>query len=334
MIDVLQYLPNCKLYSTVKQEDDEEAWLKARTRGIGGSEVGAICGVNNYYSVRTVYLKKTGQFTEPDGGEFSESSIERMYFGSLLEPVVAAEYCKRSEKNVVKAPGTFSHKDFPWAIANIDRFIVDEEGKPIGVLEVKTAGDMMKDAWKEGEIPLSYIYQLNWYLWITGLKYGAFACLVGGNKFYWYEVIRNDELLNELIIPKATKFWEYNVKNLIEPDLDGSPASTEFINELAKECKKNSEMMIAEQEYNELAETVVTCKKKIKELEHIEDEAANRIKDKLRDAEIGYTSDYVIKWSPQKQSRIDTEILKRLYPDVANNCTKTIEFRRFTIKGG
>jgi predicted phage-related endonuclease len=218
-------------------------------------------------------------------------------------------------------------------IANIDRFIVDDEGKPIGVLECKTAGSMMDEYWSTGEIPLSYLYQLQWYLHITGLIYGAIACLVGGNKFYYYEVIRDDDLLNNKIIPAVTKFWEYNVANLIEPKLDGTQASTDFINKLAKDCVKNSELYIEEDEYNGLLETIQQCKKQIKEIENIQEEAMNRVKDKLREYEIGYTADYICRWSSQTQNRIDTDALKLKYPEIALECTKQISFRKFTVKG-
>jgi predicted phage-related endonuclease len=170
-------------------------------------------------------------------------------------------------------------------------------------------------------------------LHVTDLKYGAIACLVGGNKFYHYEIYRNDELLQNEILPVVKNFWEHNVALLIEPKLDGSLASTELINEIGKDCIKNSELVIEEQEYNELAETVLECKARIKELTRIEDEAANRIKDKMRSHELGYTQDYVCKWSQQSQKRIDTDAIKSKYPKIAEECTKIITFRRFTVKG-
>lgn len=102
----------------------------------------------------------------------------------------------------------------------------------------------------------------------------------------------------------------------------------------AKDVVKNSELVITEDEYNELARVIVEGKAKIKELERIVEEAQNRIKDKLRETEIGYTSDYVIKWSPRSQSRVDTDRLKVDFPEIFDKCRKTISFRVFTIKGG
>lgn len=292
-MDIFKYLPNCKVYSTVLQQEDEEAWKAARTRGIGGSDVGSICGVNEYSSPRLVYLKKTGQYLEGDN-EFSDASKERMHFGHLLEPIVADEFSRRAGKAVVASPATVHHKDVTWAIANVDRFIVDKDGVPVGILECKTAGERLNDIWLEGNIPTSYMYQLLWYMWVTGLNYGALACIVGGNKFYYYEVYFNDELFNNEILPKVTKFWEYNVRNLIEPELIATDADKEFVAQQNIDVVKNSEIVLDGDEANQLAKVVIDCKVKIKELENTMDEAINRLKDRLKTNEIGYTSDHTV----------------------------------------
>jgi putative phage-type endonuclease len=329
-MDVMKHLPNCKVFSTVKQQDDEVNWLKARTGGIGGSDVGAICGVSPFTSARQIYLNKTGQYK--DVLTPSDVSIERMHFGTILEPVVADEYARQTGKHIITLDATVVHKDFPWALANIDRLIVDDDGKPIGVLECKTTGEYNNSEWESGEILLSYMYQLNWYLWILGLEHGAFACLVGGNKFYQYDVFRNDELLEKTIIPAAKTFWFDNVLALKEPDMQAT--DTEFANTIYKDVIKNSEVVLDDDITNDLASSVVECKAKIKELTHTMEEAQNRLKDKLQNNELGYTKDYTIKWSQRKQQRVDSDKLKTTFPEIYNQCLKTLEFRVMTIKGG
>lgn len=328
-MDILKYLPNCTVFSTVKQEDDEEAWLKARTRGIGGSDVGAICGVSPFTSARQIYLNKTGQFQ--DSLQPNDAAKERMHFGHMLEPIVADEYAQRTGNKIVSVNATLVHKDYPWALANVDRLIVDDDGRPIGILECKTTSEYMNDEWESGDILMSYIYQLNWYLWILGLEKGAFACLVGGNKFYYYDVFRNDELLENTIIPAAKSFWYDNVLALKEPELQAT--DTEFANNKYSTVVKNSEITLTDDDANELARTVFDCKTKIKELEKIMTEAQNRIKDRMQDNEIGYTQDYTIKWSPRSQKRVDTDKLKSEFPEVYAQVLKTIEFRAMTVKG-
>ena len=328
-MDVLKQLTNCTVFSTVRQEDDEEGWLRARTNGIGGSDIGAICGVSPFTSARQVYLSKTGQYA--DSLKPNAAAVERMSFGHILEPVVADEYAKRTGANLLTINATLKHKDYPWALANIDRLIVDDEGKPIGVLECKTTSEYMNDHWESGEILESYLYQLNWYLWILGLEKGAFACLVGGNKFYHYEVFRNDDLIKDIMLPAADKFWNYNVRNLKEPEMQNT--DTEFVNAIYSSVEKGTELFLEDDVDNDLANTVFTCKAKIKELEATMAEAQNRLKDRLKDNEIGYTKDYTVKWSPRAQNRVDTDKLKKEYPDVYNNVLKRIEFRAMSVKG-
>lgn len=328
-MDILKYLPNCTVFSTVKQEDDEEGWLKARTRGIGGSDVGAICGVSPFTSARQIYLNKTGQFQ--DALKPNDAAKERMHFGHMLEPIVADEYSQRTGNKVIAVNATLVHKDHPWALANVDRLIVDDDGRPVGILECKTTSEYMNEEWESGEILMSYIYQLNWYLWILGLEKGAFACLVGGNKFYYYDVFRNDELLENTIIPAAEKFWFENVLALKEPEMQAT--DTEFANSIYSTVVKNSEITLPDDETNELARTVFECKAKIKELEKIMAEAQNRIKDRLQDNEIGYTKDYTIKWSPRSQVRVDTDKLKTEFPEIYAQVQKKIEFRAMYVKG-
>jgi predicted phage-related endonuclease len=64
------------------------------------------------------------------------------------------------------------------------------------------------------------------------------------------------------------------------------------------------------------------------------EEAQNRLKDMLQDAEIGYTKDFTVKWSPRSQTRVDTDTLKANFPEVYAQCQKKIEFRAMTVKGG
>lgn len=325
--DYLKHL-DCEVSTTTRQEDDEEQWVQDRMLGIGGSDVGSILGVNKYSSARLTYLTKTGQYTP----EFSDDAIERMAWGHKLEPVVAEEFQLRTGKKVVEAPATLRHKDNKWALANVDRLIIDDEGNPIGILEIKTANWRLNEDWLNGEIPMSYIYQLQWYLYVTGLKYGAFAALVGGNSFHYYEVFYNEELIQNEILPACSTFWNFNMSKGIEPEVTGSDGDTEYVKEQNKEVKKNTEIELTEDELNSSAATIIETKAKIKELNSILKAAENKIKDNMGTHELGYTTDHIIKWSPRKQTRVDTDTLKTNYPDIYDKCKKEIHFRVMTVK--
>ena len=168
-------------------------------------------------------------------------------------------------------------------------------------------------------------------MWILDIKWGAFACLVGGNKFYSYEVFRNDELLETEIIPKAKEFWFNNVLALKEPEMQA--IDTDFVNSIYETVEKNSEVVLEDEESDNIAATIVDAKKKIKELEKIVEEAQNRLKDRLKDKEIGYCRNHTVKWSPRSQSRVDTKTLRTTFPEVYEQCLTRIEFRVMTVKG-
>lgn len=326
----MEQLPNCVVVSTVSQAEDENEWKAVRNKGLGGSDIGAICGVSPFTSARQIYFNKTGQFDEAI--KPGAAATERMHWGHLLEPVVADEFAAQTGKKLIELGATLAHKDFPWMRANIDRLIIDDDGKPCGILEVKTTSEYNAEEWENGEIPLTYMYQLQWYMHILDLKYGAFACLAGGNKYFSYEVFRDDALINNVLIPAATDFWNNNVLALKEPELQSS--DTDYINNKYSAVEKNSEVQLSDDTSDELAKTVVECKKQIKELEGILDEAQNRLKEKLQDKEIGYTKSYTIKWSPRSSTRVDTDKLKTNFPDIYEQCKKVVAYRAMTIKGG
>lgn len=335
-MDIAEYLPKCSVIARIAQSEDEEGWLAVRSRGIGGSDIGAICGVSAFTSARQIYLRKTGQYDEsPDVSTYAR---ERMHFGHILEPIVADEYaarvlCKGGEHeglNLVDYHCTLKSNEYPWALANVDRFICDEYGRPVGILECKTTSEYMNDEWANGEIPLTYLYQLNWYLFVTGLQWGAFACLVGGNKFYTYEVIRNDELISDILIPRGRDFWFNNVLKLVEPELQQQ--DTEYVNGLYKTAVVHSEISFTDDSFNELVATVCNCKSQIKQLKTTMEEAQNRIKDRMKDNEIAYSADYMVKWAQRNQSRVDTSLLKARYPEVYYDCLKQSSYRVMTIK--
>lgn len=335
--DIIRQFPNVQIVSTVSQQEDESEWLSVRTKGIGGSDVGAICGVSPFSSARQIYFNKTGQFE--DALKPGAAAVERMHFGHLLEPIVADEFAKReltADKGregwtLTELGATVCLKGNTWMRANVDRLILNETGKAVGILECKTTSEYNNDEWESGDILLSYVYQLNWYMYILDIQWGAFACLVGGNKFYSYEVYRNDELLRDVILPAAENFWFNNVLALKEPELQA--VDTVFANDKYSEVEKNSEVMLEDEESDNLAAVIVECKAKIKELETTMEEAQNRLKDRIKDKEIAYCRNHTIKWSPRSQTRVDTTLLKTTFPEVYEQVKKVTNFRVMYVKG-
>ena len=73
----------CTMISTANMSREE--WLKLRKTGLGGSDAGAICGLNPYSSPMKVYQDKTSE-------DVSDQDNEAMRQGRDLEDYVARRF--------------------------------------------------------------------------------------------------------------------------------------------------------------------------------------------------------------------------------------------------
>lgn len=298
---------------------DKLQWLKERQKGIGGSDVGAIMGLNKWKTAFQVYLEKTEPITEEN------QQSEAAYWGTQLEDMVAKEFTIRSGKKVRRDTRHFVHKDYPFMVANIDRRVVGENA----VLECKTVNQFGSKEWSGEEIPDSYLLQVQHYLAVTGAEIGYIACLIGGQHFIWKQVERDEELIN-LIIKAEKEFWSM-VVNKTPPALDGSSAAEKWLNEKYKNSEEGLEINLDTsysdklKKYNELKDKEQDVKEQLKEIE-------NQIKNEMGKAEIAYIPNFQVTWKQVFSNRTDTNKLKSEYKDVYESCLKKTTSRRFTVK--
>ena len=116
-----------------------EEWLRLRKTGLGGSDAGAICGLNPYASPMSVYKDKTSDGVD---GEDSES----MRQGRDLEDYVARRFMEATGLKVRRSNQMYRSREHPFMIADVDRLVT---GKDAG-LECKTASAYSSDKWKDG----------------------------------------------------------------------------------------------------------------------------------------------------------------------------------------
>ncbi|MEI5869203.1 YqaJ viral recombinase family protein [Bacillus albus] len=298
-------------------------WLKWRKSGIGGSDIGAIVGISKYKSPIGVYLEKTG--SAPDAKIESEAA----YWGTVMEDVIAQEFVKRTEMKVRRRNAILQHPEYEWALANVDRIIIDKE-RGNGILEIKTASEYLKKEWESDEIPEQYIVQIQWYFFVTGLQWGYFAALVGGNKFVIKEIERDDELIGYLA-DIAKDFWLNNVEKHEPPMFDGSDASTELLKHLYPESITNSFVSLGKQE-ELLIEARDQVDREIKVLQEQKAEYENKIKAKLGTSEAGGTENYKVFWKSYITNRFDSKRFKADHPDLYEQYVKESKSRKFTVK--
>jgi len=295
-------------------------WLQIRQSGIGGSDAGAILGLSKWKTPFQVFMDKTEAITEP--GESSEAA----YWGTELEDLVAKEFSKRTGKKVRRKNQLLQHSVHKFMLANLDRDIVGENA----FLECKTVNAFDAKEWEDEEIPPSYIIQVMHYMAVTGSEKAYIACLIGGQRFIWKEVQRNEELIR-LIVEAEREFWDNHIEKRIPPPLDGSSAAEKYLAERYKIADPGSTKELSS-EYAGKIDRLLELKERIKELEEEAKEIENNIKNELGDSEIGYTPKFEVNWKQVSSNRVDSKLLKKEYEDIYRSVCRESISRRFTIK--
>lgn len=304
-------------------EMTHQEWLEDRRQGIGGSDVATVLGLNKYKSPYQLWLEKTGQVN------VASAQSEAAYWGNTLEEVVAEEFSKRTGKKVRRRNQVFEHSEYPFLRANIDRDVVGENA----ILECKTANQFLANEWDDDEIPIQYICQVQHYMNVLNLDYVYIAVLIGGQKFVWKKMDRDQELI-DMITDRLVEFWTENVEKGIEPAIDGSKATSDFLTQRYLDTEGNQTELNGK--FDENIEDLVRLKSNRKILDEHITLLENDLKQALGKAEatIGITPNNIVSWKKTQSKRIDKKKLTEKYPDIAadDEIYSTSVTKRLTIK--
>lgn len=234
--------------------ENREQWHNLRGIGIGGSDIGAIIGVNKWKSPIDIYIDKTEGKKEEEFNRFA-------YFGQKLEKFVFEEFqIRHKNMNCYTVPYTIKRG---VCVANVDGMIYDKDKDRYGVLELKTTSTYNKDEWTGDTVPQSYYAQVQHYLFVTGLSFAYIACLVGGNDYKEFYIERSLEDI-DYIQEKATDFWKNHIEKRIPPVLDGTEAYTKH---LIEQSDMENEEVLELNGLNIKAEEIKALEEQIKSLE-------------------------------------------------------------------
>ncbi len=209
--------PALKLVKTNDLSRDD--WLTVRKGGIGSSDAASAVGLNPYKSQLQLWMEKTGRDGNlPKTDPNDETSP--MYWGTLLEPIVAAHYTKRTGHKVRRINAVLQHPRESWMLANIDREVI---GAPdVQILECKTAGLNGARLWKEG-VPEYIQLQVMHQLAVTGKQAADVAVLICGQELQVHRIERDEGMIAKLI-ELERQFWRY-VELDQQPPADGSDSA-------------------------------------------------------------------------------------------------------------
>lgn len=187
----------------------EAEWLEFRATGVGGSDMGAILGLNKYSTPYLLWLEKTGRSPHED-----ISDKWAVVKGNVLEGELRKRF-KRLHPELEVWDGTdktLVSNEHPCMHASLDGYIYDPQ-RGFGVLEIKTANANRGRAdWHDDDgnliAPDYYMAQVTHYLAVTGWTYGVFYADIGEPEpvEVWFE---RDEEDIDIVVRRAEEFWRY-----------------------------------------------------------------------------------------------------------------------------
>ena len=297
-----------------------EEWLQLRRTGIGGSDASVIMGKNPYRSILQLWEEKTGKLPVTDNGN------EYTYWGNVMEPIIRKEFMNRTGLKVRQKHAMIFHKDYSYLFADVDGIATDERGEKC-IFEAKTASQYKAEQWENG-VPEEYVLQVQHYLEVCGMNKAYIAALIGGNKFVFHTIYRDDDLIKELI-SREKEFWEECVLKEIEPVMDDSDATKDYLNE------KYSDSIADTIQLQENMKSVLTeyqnIDSKVKELEKQKTGLANQIKVAMGAHETGEVDGTVVSWKKISRESLDSRRLRKEQPEVFAEYSNISSYRKLSI---
>lgn len=223
------FFSNCDVMTV---HDKSNEWLMNRKRGIGGSDVSSILGINRYKSAYDLYIEKKGNAIQ----HITNEAIEK---GNRMEaPLIDLFFAKHKNYQKINTKDiSLRSKKHNFMMASLDSAFLDEHDHKC-VLEIKTTtiqNKAMRKEWGyyddyEEEyielLPQQYYCQALHYLIVTRFE----KVVVYAHLDYAYKedselvtrtVYREDVLSDmEYIIKKEKKFWN-DFENNVPPPFIG-----------------------------------------------------------------------------------------------------------------
>ncbi|MFB9123575.1 endonuclease [Paraburkholderia dipogonis] len=268
--------PALRLINTLNL--DREDWLAVRKNGIGGSDAAAAVGLNPYKSMLELWLEKTGRDADLDKPDPNDTT-HPVFWGTLLEPIVAAAYSQQTGNRVRKVNAVLRHPTVGFMLANLDREVVG--AADVQILECKTAGEFGSRLWRNG-VPEYVQLQVQHQLAVTGKQAAHVAVLLCGQKLEVHHIKRDDALIARLIELEA-RFWQY-VESDTPPPADGSDSADRALRCLFPKDAGSTVDFSDDRSLSATFADLVTVRAEIEAREQLESELKQSIQQAMGDA--------------------------------------------------
>lgn len=193
-------------------EHARREFVKNRSRSLGGSDSPCILQIEGAFKTPLeIWMEKTGRVNT-----LNEEECEYLYWGHVMEPIIAAVYAQRTGNRVRRINKMHFHPKFGFIAGNVDRSVINPDVVDRGILECKNVTAWKAYLWKGGNIPEVAIVQNQHYLGVYQRSWGDVAGLIGGNQLLVHGVAANPKF-QEYLFEKLDEFWNKHVVPDIPP---------------------------------------------------------------------------------------------------------------------
>lgn len=289
-------------------EQGTDKWLEWRKQGITATEAASIMFPDQHSSPLKVYTTKLGltvsDQSDPEG---------YMEWGHRIEDLLVKKFMEKHPDFHSCSQGRLYQRD--WCKCSLDAQCYDGDGNPV-IIECKTGQNEAK--WNP--IPDRYYAQVQWQMYVTGIRTAYFSVLIRGH--LWFEkVVAYNPVFVEKMKEKCAKVWDCILAKRPPATLGIFATDKDAIAAMAGETGHTGEPQ-------EVDEETVTTYAKLKEAA---DKAAeefeafkNTLGFKMVDAsKLTYKGRVFATWIERKGSvSVDKAKLESKFPDVYKQCLK------------
>ncbi len=308
-----------KLYEKIANTKtiSKEEWLELRKSGIGGSDAGAIVGLNPYSSQYTVYHEKLS-LVEPFEGN------DKTRLGTDLEDYVAKRFEEETGKKVRRLNAVLRSVARPFMIADVDRMIIGEDAG----LECKTTANFDGYKFDEGEYPAYWACQCYHYLSVTGAKRWYICVLDLSSGKVSIILIERVESEITALEEMEERFWKEHIEKRVCPAPNGMERCDEIIAEKYPQADEDAPTVDL-MGYSKQLERLAILKTEIKEKETEKGAIEQELKEALGTAPMGEYGIYKVSYKNSFSMRLDTKRLKAEMPDIYEKYANESSTRKF-----
>lgn len=292
------------------------------TRGyIGGGNIAGILGLSPFRSPLDEYLLIVNEMQDdltPEQEEFFEDRRD-------LEPWAAKKFTRKTGLQVLRQNVRYEDSEFSWARAEVDFEPEDDSNGETKSVHPIAAGKWGKP--DDGNEPPPYVTaQAMWGMGITGRSKCYVQALVGFDDYRLFVIERDDELIQRMR-DAAAGFWKYNVQSGHMPQpINLDDVLRLYARDSGRVVEADAEIVSKVLELTDLRQQgkLLDSKRELVEL---------AIKSYMRDAStLTIRGLPALTWRTQERTTLDTDDLRRAYPEIYDQFKTTTSTRVLRIK--